>query len=53
MKTCGMIANRVGIFTASLVVIIAMFDVHPMLGIFGISVAVALFGDYVDDRRRP
>jgi hypothetical protein len=53
MKTCGMIANRVGVFTIALVAIIALFDVAPMLGFFGAGMSLVFFADYVDDRRRP
>jgi hypothetical protein len=58
MKTCGMIASRIGVFTVSLIAIIVFFEVDAMLGFFGVGLALVMGGNTLlssgpVDRRRP
>ena len=58
MKTCGMIANRVGLFTIALVMVIGGFDIHPLIGFAAIGWVLIYGGKFLlaepgPDRRRP
>jgi hypothetical protein len=58
MKTCGMIASRIGVFTVSLIAIIVFFEVDARLGFFVVGLALvgtgnAMLSTKAEDRRRP